>query len=97
MKTIAKWRYGDNALIQKVSFSMHDEEWVEEFTEFVSGKQADEELAEALNGNIEGAIEIVPVKDERGIYGYAYENIMCGLDKVEFWDCDEERWSEFWR
>jgi len=96
---VAKWKFGDNTLIQKVSFVMHndahdDEGWHEEFTEFISGKEATEELVDFFEKYTDPEIAI-PITDERGVFGYAYKDIMGGMSKVEFWDCDEETYSEY--
>ena len=84
---IAEWRLGDDALIQCVTFDGGGEEVS---TEFMSGADADLLLAQILDlgyGN-------EPISDERGIYGqrYAADN-----SRIEFWDCDEQTWSEYER
>ena len=84
----AQWRLGDDALIQCVTFDASGEELG---TDEMSGKEAHEELrhAEEHFGEEHGPQEWVA--DERGVYGY----VEAGGDRVEYWDCDEQSYSEW--
>lgn len=84
----AKWRLGEDALIQCVSFSPGGEECG---TEFMSGAEATEELEHAAEqfGTEHGPCGWIA--DERGVYG----RVEADGSRTEFWDCDEQSWSEY--
>lgn len=86
---IAKWRLGKDSLIHRV-WSLPFVEGDEPYVELVSGADATAELMWAVEAD-----EVEPLFDERGCYGYVYEDIMEGTNRVEFWDCDDESWSEY--
>ena len=82
---IADWRLGDDALIQCVENPNTENET----TYFMSGKDADEAIENDMVYN--GSQIKRLISDERGVYGYEWEDGWV----TEFWDCDEESWSEY--
>lgn len=83
---IREWRFGDDTLIQCVE-NPHEE--CEETT-FISGAMADEGIANDLDKN-GYQIKELRLNDDGCVYGYVWNDGYV----TEFWDCDEETWSEY--
>ena len=83
---IQEWNLGDNALIQCVTNPGTEYET----TEFMSGKDADEAIENDLvyNGS---QIESLVTDGDGCVYGYVWKDGYV----TEFWDCDEQSWSEY--
>lgn len=88
---VAKWRFGKDALLQRV-WTCEKDDPGDEVVEFVSGEEADDELERFISRqSFEGT---VPVSDGRGVYGYEYETEGV-THRIEFWDCEEITYSEY--
>ena len=86
--SIQSWRNGGDSLIQCVVFDKSGEE---AYTEFMSGDAADDELSCAIADSQSGD-RIGLLVEDGAVYGYT--DSVDG-SRVEYWDCDEQTWSEY--
>ncbi|MBQ9041441.1 MAG: hypothetical protein IJ111_01335 [Eggerthellaceae bacterium] len=95
---IPVWSQGEDTLIQCVVFNP----WGEEIeTIMVSASEADQDLMEAVENFVSGqgseyaggVKELLYIDEGSEVACYGYVD-NAGY-QVEFWDCDEQTWSEY--